>query len=611
MELIPIKTKKIQTQFFLYYLFLSVIPLLALSYYFYYNLKTNAQQELVNSISFDIRQSQTSLDNLYSRFLKYTDILSNSTTFYNAVMATSKDINSGHIQDAKFSGAMNLDPQIKSLFATDDIISAALVIIDGRVVYSYKDFVSITNTFMNEPLITKTENTPNMHWFSNQDNPFGLFDGTYTVITKNIYDIIGNNPTDSICQFVILIKQQKITELLNNHLRYADSMMRVIDDDDNIIAGTDDGTPASDEYFNEIRQKSPAKQSSYKANYIDDYLVLQSYSSLSEWHMIQLSPSKHVTKVSSAIIIFTVCLVLGLMILMFLFSFFISKEIILPIKRLANAINKVGEKNIKIEIANDSKNEIGKIISGFNQMVKRIDNLFRLTIEIEGKKRKSEIDMLKYQINPHFLHNTINSIRFSAMTNNDNTTASMLVTLSRLLRNTLSHTNNVIHLRLELQNIKDYIQLQQLRYNNNLTVDYRIEESTNELYVPHMILQPIVENSIMHGLNQKLNSGDFANIILSSSMKDGIHIISIYDNGIGMASDVIENLWERDSIIVSDSLHIGLVNIHRRIRLQYGEPYGIELESAVGEFSNVKIVLPILKNMEDAIPIFSEAGAVS
>src|SRR5689334_14524908 len=130
-EMMAMIKTKIQTQFFLYYLFLSVIPLVALSYYSYYNIKANAQQELVNTISFDLRQSQSSLDNLYTRFQKYTDILSNSTTFYNAVMSTSNDIKNGNIQQAKYNGAMNLDPQIRSLFATDDIISAAMVVIDG------------------------------------------------------------------------------------------------------------------------------------------------------------------------------------------------------------------------------------------------------------------------------------------------------------------------------------------------------------------------------------------------------------------------------------------------------------------------------------------------
>ncbi|MBW7453021.1 histidine kinase [Paenibacillus sepulcri] len=606
MELIAIKTK-IQTQFFLYYLFLSVIPLLALSYYSYYNIKTNTQQDLVNTISFDMRQSQSSLDNLYTRFQKYTDILSNSTTFYNAVISTSNDMKNGKIQQAKYSGAINLDPQIKSLFATDDVISAAMVVIDGRVVYSYKDFVSIMNNFKDNPIIVNTKNTPNMHWFSNQSSPFGLFDGNYTIITKNIYDIIGNNPTESICQFVILINQQKITDLLNDHLRFADSIIRVIDENGNMIAGNDSVPQTSEEHFNKIIQQMPSDQNSTHTKYIDNYLVLQSFSATSNWHIVQLSPAKHVTKASSSIIFFTIFLIAGLLIIMFLFSFFISKEIILPIKRLAHAMKKVGEKNIKIEIVQHSKNEIGEIISGFNQMVKRIDNLFTLTIEIEGKKRKSEIDMLKYQINPHFLYNTINSIRFSAMNHKDEITATMLVTLSRLLRNTLSHTSHVIQWGEEIQNIKDYIILQQLRYDNQLNVAYNIGENTQYLFVPHMILQPIVENSIMHGLNQKLNSGDFASVIISSYLKDNhIHIISVYDNGVGIADSIMENILEHNSTIVSDSLQIGLVNIHKRIRLQYGEPYGIELESAAGEYSNVKIILPVLKNIEDELPISFE-----
>ncbi|UKS29484.1 hypothetical protein LOZ80_11335 [Paenibacillus sp. HWE-109] len=278
--MIHIKTK-IQTQFILYYLFLSVIPLIALSYYSYYNIKTNTQKELVNSISFDMRQIQSSLDNLYTRFQKYTDILSNSTVFYNAVVTTSNEIKKGDFKQAKYFAAINLEPQLKSLFATDEVISAALVVIDGRVVYSYKDFVSIVNNYKDNPIIRNTEDTPNMHWFSKQDNPFDSFEGEYTIVTKNIYDILGNNPTYSICQFIILIKQQKMSEILDTHLRYADSLIRVIDENDNIIASNACDPQTCDEHFNKIMPKKPFDQHANTANYFDNYLFLQSYSSAS------------------------------------------------------------------------------------------------------------------------------------------------------------------------------------------------------------------------------------------------------------------------------------------------------------------------------------------
>lgn len=600
---------KIQNQFFLSYLFLAVIPLLALSYYSYYTIKTNAQKELVSTISFDMRQSQASLDALYLRFQKYMDILSNSSTFYNLVLPALSDIKQGNIQHAKYIGTTGLDPQIKSLFATDDVIAAAMVIIDGRVVYSYKSFVSVTNDFKNNSILVTTEASPNMRWFSNQVTPFGSFDGTYSVITKNIYNIMGNNPSEVLCQIVLLVSQQKMNDLLNNKLRFADSIIRVLDTDDSIIAGNDHALPLSDHQIALMTQKLPLDPNPNNISYIDKFFVLHNISNVTNWRIVQLSSSRHVTEASSAIILFSTILAAALLILMFLFSFIISNEILLPIKRLANAMKKVGEMNIKMAVIPNSKNEISEIASGFNQMVDRIDHLFRQTIEIERQKRKSEIDMLKYQINPHFLYNTINSIRFSAMKHKDEITARMLVTLSRLLRNTLSHPSNVIALREEIQNMKDYISLQQLRYDHHLNVEYQIEEQTAHLLVPHMILQPIVENAIMHGLNHNLNTGAKANIILSSFLKNSTTLIlSVHDNGIGIANQIIDNLLDHPSAVSSDSLRIGFVNIHKRIRLQYGEPYGIEIESASGFFTNVKIILPVLDSLKDAQAHFTNEG---
>lgn len=611
MGLIPMKTK-IQNQFFLYYLFLAVIPLLALSYYSYYTIKTNAQKELVNTISFDMRQSQASLDALYIRFQKYMDILSNSSTFYNFVLPALSDIKQGDIQHAKYIVTTNLDPQFKSLFATDDVISAAMVMIDGRVVYSYKSFVSVTNEFKHNPIIASTEASPAMRWFSNQPTPFGSFEGNYSVITKNIYNIMGNNPSEILCQVILLVNQQKMNDLLNNKLRFADSIIRVLDTDNTIIAGNDTALPISDQQTALMTQKLPLDQDPNNITYIDKFFILQNISNVTNWRIVQLSSSSHVTEASSAIILFSTILAAALLILMFLFSFIISNEILLPIKRLANAMKKVGEMNVKMTVIPNSKNEISEIASGFNQMVERIDHLFRQTIEIERQKRKSEIDMLKYQINPHFLYNTINSIRFSAMKHKDEITATMLVTLSRLLRNTLSHPSNVIALREEIQNIKDYISLQQLRYDHQLNVEYQIEEQTAHLLVPHMILQPIVENSIMHGLNHNLNTGVKANITLSSFLKNSTTLIlAVRDNGIGIASQIVDNLLVHPSTISSDSLRIGFVNIHKRIRLQYGEPYGIEIESEAGFFTNVKIILPVLDNIEDAHAHFISEGGTN
>lgn len=599
---------KIQIQFFAYYLLLSVIPLLALSYFSYSNIITNTQKDLMNSITIDMRQSQTALDTLYGKFQKYTDIISNSTTFYYTVMDIAKDIRSGDFLHAKFNGTFNIDPQIKSLMVTDDDIAAAMVIVQGRVVYNYRDFVSITHDLSSDPVIQKTESTPNMLWFGRQTNPFGLFEGEYAVITRNVYDIIGNNPTTVICQIVLLVKQERVTGLLNNHLRFSDSLIRVMDKSGSLIGSS--GTLAQDEQLGEIISKAvsvPGADRSPDPEYIQNYLVLRDFSSLSNWNIILLSPASHITKVSSSIIFFTVILIIGLLLMMILFSFIISKEIILPIKHLAHAMKKVGTKNFKITVPQKTKNEIGEISIGFNQMVKRIENLFKLTLDIERKKRKYEMDMLKYQINPHFLYNTINSIRFSAMNHNDTITADMLVTLSRLLRNTLNHTDHVIQLDQEMQNIKDYISLQQLRYDHNLNVEFHVGEATQKLYVPHMILQPIVENSIMHGLNQKLNSGAFANIIISSYLQDNsMHIISVYDNGTGMRSEVMEHILECGGSSVSGTQHIGIINIHKRIRLQYGEAYGIELDSAAGEYSNVRIKLPAVRTKEEIPPISFE-----
>lgn len=601
-EKVRILKKKIQKQFLLYYLLFSVCPLLLLSVFSYYNVKVNSENQLISSMMYDLKQSQASLDEIYTRVIKYTDIVSNSKEFYEVMDYMSSEVETGNYDAAQYAGVSHLDSLLKSLFATDSSLAQVLVFIQGRCVYSYNSYFSIMTDQHNDPILQIANTSSITYWIGNYQDPFGYFKGNYTIALKDIKSIFTGTPNQSACQFVILLNQSTVNSLLNNSTHYPGSMVAVFDTKDQLLAISDQSAKNVETAYKTISSlqvESLKEKGNVQSQRYGNNMLISSVSKLSGWKMLQLVPKRYVENASRFIVIVTLLLIAGLILLMSGFSFLMSRKFLMPIRRLANAMKEVGDKNFSIAVPNSMDNEIGQIYSGFNEMVANLDQLFKKTVEKENQKRLYHINMLKYQINPHFLYNTLSSVRYLAISQKDDRTAEMLLVLSRLFRNTLGNSNDQIPLYIEINNIKDYLYLQQVRYDNRLTVIYQIEDSADSLLVPSMILQPLAENSITHGLNGKLNSCCYSEIKISASIIEDRLVICIRDNGIGILEDKLCTILQSEAETEVVTSHIGIINIHRRIRLQYGEPYGITLKSEAGKYTCAQILLPVIRNEQE------------
>ena len=196
---------------------------------------------------------------------------------------------------------------------------------------------------------------------------------------------------------------------------------------------------------------------------------------------------------------------------------------------------------------------------------------------------------LQSQINPHFLHNTLDSISWATMrlTGGKNEASIMLSKLAQILRYSLDDVDTLVPLQKELNNTRIYLELQELRYRNAFQVEWEIQDDVLNCQVIKILLQPIVENAIQHGL-KPMSGGGFLKI--SAHTDGGILLISIFDNGGGIPAErlaSIQSVLHSDMIQQQDS--IGIVNVHQRIRLFYGEEYGLELSSEHGTLVTLKI----------------------
>jgi two-component system sensor histidine kinase YesM len=232
--------------------------------------------------------------------------------------------------------------------------------------------------------------------------------------------------------------------------------------------------------------------------------------------------------------------------------------------------------------------EVQVLSMTYNTMIQRIIQLIHQIKEEESEKRKIEFDFLQAQINPHFLHNTLLGIKSLVSLGKQAQAVKMLDAFIKLLKLPLTASQNDHSLGEEIGNVLQYVTIMQYRYGMEYPVDIHIEEGLDKFLVPKLILQPIVENAIFHGISEMDGEG---RIRISAQAQEGNIIISVEDNGEGMTQEQIDSMWNSEHYFRSSMNSIGLANVRSRIRFVFGSASGIEVKSEPGKGTKVSIVI--------------------
>lgn len=281
---------------------------------------------------------------------------------------------------------------------------------------------------------------------------------------------------------------------------------------------------------------------------------------------------------------------------------FISNNISKNVKLLLKNIKVMSEGNFKTKILPVSYDEIGMLAIEFNDMAKKIEELLDTIYDEKVKKKNAQIkalqfeyDALQAKINPHFLYNTLETINSIAKIHGDCETSRMAYLLGNLLRETISNKNNVIILEEEMEYIKSYLEIQQISYRDKIEVRFDFDESLMDAVVPKFILQPIVENAIVHGLEKKIGKGI---IIVSSKCDVYDMILEVYDDGVGIDECKIKNILRNEDTNIkqdSDKKHtkVGINSVNKRIKILYGDDYGVQIQSDINRGTKISVRLPL------------------
>jgi two-component system sensor histidine kinase YesM len=282
-----------------------------------------------------------------------------------------------------------------------------------------------------------------------------------------------------------------------------------------------------------------------------------------------------------------------------LLSLFLYKTVNVPVKKLQERIIHISNGDFRRDTSIEWKHELGDIGKNINILSEKILLLLNQRIEDERQKKDYEYKMLQSQINPHFLYNTLNSIKWMATIQNAPGIAEMTTALSRLLKDISKGTSNLITIQHEISLINDYFTIQKYRYGGTMTLVYNIEDKAlTSCNILKFTLQPIVENAIFHGLEPKGGVGTIEFHIYQDENTD-VHI-DITDNGIGMDANLISNLTEKEyKGETAFFKEIGISNVNKLLQYEFGNQYGLTIKSKLNEFSTVSILLPYTQNAQE------------
>lgn len=286
-----------------------------------------------------------------------------------------------------------------------------------------------------------------------------------------------------------------------------------------------------------------------------------------------------------AIFKITVFVILLSLIITFFLIYVFSNNFTRRIIHLKNKVDKVEQNNLDVIIQSASKDEFGGLTNGIGKMLERINSLIFQVYQAEIAKKESDYNKLISQINPHFLYNTLSFIHWRALKKKDIETSYMVTTLAKFYRSTLNKGRNMVTVENEIKHIQAYLDLQYIMNDGTFEVDYRIDESILNQSIIHFILQPIVENAIIHGFAEPNAQGNQIIISVYSENEEIKMIVS--DNGVGMS------LQQQKQQLTADSSGCGVRNVNDRIKLYYGNEYGMEIESEPDRGTTVTLTIPL------------------
>lgn len=383
---------------------------------------------------------------------------------------------------------------------------------------------------------------------------------------------------------VIGIGEKNIKEFYSNLDKELKIQTYLTDKNGIIISDTNKSLIGSESLYKDVLKGQSGQQK------IGNKMVVYEKLNNWDWYMVGEIPMEALLKDTNTVIFFIILWVLGTGVLISIACYKLSNNLYKPMETLVKKMKEVSKGNLEVRMEKEYKgNDFKQLASGFNIMIEEINILMYRIKKEQSEIKQIELNRLQSQIKPHFLYNTLECIHWQALSDGNKDVSRMVKALANYYRLCLSKGKDVIPLSQELANINNYLIIQNMRYSDIVKCELNIDEYFSNILIPKMTLQPLIENSIYHGI--RIKDGYKGKIFITVEELDNKIIISVADTGMGMEQEQIDQI--NNSISVFDEkTGYGLRNVHKRIEILFGDGYGLYYKKNQYEGTTVDVILP-------------------
>ncbi|OPJ60356.1 sensor histidine kinase YpdA [Clostridium chromiireducens] len=559
---------KFRHKIILTYFLVSIIPITILGLFCYeqtrYLLLNQEKENLKKSFSESVAEIENSA-NVYNN-------LANYTTFNPMVLeVVNYDYKSYYEMYYKFHNM--LDPYIDMLKALHNEVQQLTIYTTNNIV-KHSDYIIPMDNIKDTGWYQEVSGKYQPHWFVSDKKDIFL---AVQFINKN-YNNIQNI-------LYVKINSESFFKSLYN-ISSSNCGVYVLDKNGEVIFENKNYDGEND-YFLPSTELNKGKKDSVTYNNRNYVLIKSDINNLG-WTVYLYKPINLIVE-SSKNIIYTVYLIVGICFLLILVvGYWLSYIIVNRIERLTKNMKEMDMEHLDVTVKSDSEDEIGILINSFHRLIVKIKTLIQEVYKSEIARRKYEMKALQAQINPHFLYNSLSLINWKAIRSGEDEISEMAQLLSTFYRTSLNKGSSVISVENELNNTEAYIKIQVMMHNYNFDVNFDIDDKVKEYYTINLLLQPLVENAILHGIDEKRNNRGMLRISAKQIEKD--IIFEVEDNGVGMEPEMCEK------ILTTKTKGYGVKNVYDRIKLTYGENCDLKFISILNEKTVAIMRIPIEKD---------------
>lgn len=416
--------------------------------------------------------------------------------------------------------------------------------------------------------------------------------GDLAYVTK---DSINNNGEYIPCYIVTYFSNSYLTKLLQDNITSNENVAYLVNSRDNLVATSNPFLYGTYPFSNDEIRENIMSSNNFITKTVLGKKVYAGFYRIknTDWYMVAVMPADPIMKKSTHIICNFLLIYIAFLLIAFIIASRLSHSMTRRLSLVVNQMAKVRfEPPVQLKDA-DSQDEIGELIDTYNYMSRKIQQLMDDQAKAAENLRIAEFDSLQAQINPHFLYNTMDMISWLAQQGKSDEVTEVVRRLSRFYRLTLSRKQELTTIADEAEHVTIYIELQNMRFNNGIDFIMDIPDYLMEYSMPKLIFQPLVENSIIHGIMEKEEKT--GSIVLTGWMEDEDIVLLLSDDGVGIDPDILPKFL--DSTFhnpQSKGSNVAVYNTHRRLQILYGERYGLSFSSTKGQGTEVQIRIPAI-----------------